>query len=248
MDTIFWAHSKHGQFTTSSAYLALSVHNPTAADRAWRLIWHWKGPQSVRVFLWQMFHASLKTKAELVRRHLSISSPCDRCGAVCEDVIHALRDCPLVKQFWLNIILTSKRHDFLNSRLHHWLRLNLGDASMVGNVSNWAIFFGVALWRIWFWRNQFLFHQRLMVPSVLLVNVHTRAEEIHKLHNHPLITKNTRVQKWISWHPPAWPWCTLNTDGAHRIHGTSTVGGLIRDHLGRWLIGFGMMIGSCMEF
>ncbi|KAL9438044.1 hypothetical protein AB3S75_023834 [Citrus x aurantiifolia] len=84
-----------------------------------------------------------------------------------------------------------------------------------------------------------------MVPSALLVDVHTRAEEIHKLHNHPLITKNIRVHKWISWHPPTWPWCTLNTDGAHRFHGTSTAGGLIRDHLGLWLTGFGMMIGSC---
>ena len=84
-----------------------------------------------------------------------------------------------------------------------------------------------------------------MVPSTLLVDVHTRAEEIHKLHNHPLITKNIGVHKWISWHPPAWPWCTLNTDGAHRVHVTCIASGLIRNHLGRWLTGFGMMIGSC---
>ncbi|KAH9672602.1 putative ribonuclease H protein [Citrus sinensis] len=186
-DTIFWAHSKHGQFTTSSAYLALSVHNPAAADRAWRLIWHWKGPQSMRVFLWQTFHAGLKTIAELIRRHLSISSRCDRCGAVCEDVIHGLRDCPLVKQFWLNIIPTSKRHNFFNSRLHYWLRLNLGDAKHKGSQVD------------------FLASPRMA----------------------------------------GWPWCTLNTDGAHKIHGTSAAGGLIRDHLGRWLTGFGMMIGSC---
>ena len=112
MDAIFWAHSKHGQFTTSSAYLALSDQIPAAVDRDWRMIWSWQGPQSVRIFLWQTFHASLKTKAELVRRHLPISSRCDRCGAVCEDVIHALRDCPLVKQFLLNIIPISKRHGF----------------------------------------------------------------------------------------------------------------------------------------
>ncbi|KAL9460452.1 hypothetical protein AB3S75_003623 [Citrus x aurantiifolia] len=34
-------------------------------------------------------------------------------------------------------------------------------------------------------------------------------------------------------------------DGVHRVHGTSTAGGLVRDHLGRWLTGFGMMFGSC---
>lgn len=45
--------------------------------------------------------------------------------------------------------------------------------------------------------------------------------------------------------PPAWPWCTLNTDGAHEANGVSTAGGVIRDFSGRWLSGFGMMIGSC---
>lgn len=62
---------------------------------------------------------------------------------------------------------------------------------------------------------------------------------------HPLITRNIRAHKWISWHPPEWLWCTLSTDGAHKSHGTSTASGLIQDHLGRWLTGFGMMTGSC---
>ena len=115
MDTIFWAHSKHGAFSTSSAYLALSEYNPKSEDRDWKLVWTWKGPQSVKIFLWQAFHAGLKTKAELARRHLPTSPRCDRCGAVCEDITHALRDCWLVKQFWLNIIHISKRHNFFNS-------------------------------------------------------------------------------------------------------------------------------------
>ncbi|KAH9796396.1 putative ribonuclease H protein [Citrus sinensis] len=245
MDTIFWAHSKHDEFTTSSAYLALSEYNPAAEDRVWRLIWTWKGPQSVRVFLWQAFHAGLKTKAELARRHLPISTCCDRCVAVCEDDIHALRDCSLVKQFWINIITISKRQGFFNSRLNGWLRSNLVDDSMVGDVSSWAVFFGVALWRIWFCRNQFLFNQKMMDPAALLVDVHTRAEKTHKLYNSPLVTRNIWANKWISWHPPEWPWCTLNTDSAHKFDGIFITGGLIQDHFGHWLSGFGMMIGSC---
>lgn len=90
----------------------------------------------MRIFLWQAIHASLKTKAELARRHLPISPHCDHCGAVCEYVIHALRDCYLVKQFWLNIIPISKRHNFFNSRFNLWLCSNLVDDSRVGNVLN----------------------------------------------------------------------------------------------------------------
>ncbi|KAH9742595.1 hypothetical protein KPL70_002999 [Citrus sinensis] len=68
---------------------------------------------------------------------------------------------------------------------------------------------------------------------------------MHKIHTHPLTTGYIRVTRWISWKPPDWPWCSLNTDGAHNRGGISTAGGLIRDHMGCWLSGFGMMIGSC---
>ncbi|KAH9781703.1 reverse transcriptase domain-containing protein [Citrus sinensis] len=122
---------------------------------------------------------------------------------------------------------------------------NMVDDSRMGDVSNWAVFFGFALWRIGYWRNQFLFNQTMMDYAASLVDVHSRAEETHKLHNSPLVTRNIRANKWISWHPPEWPWCTLNTDGAHKSDGISTTGGLIRDHLRRWIFGFGMMIGSC---
>lgn len=100
----FWAHSKSGRFTTHSAYLAISEDNSMHNNRLWRMVWRWKGPQSVRIFLWQVFHDRVKTKAELVRRHIPILISCDRCGAMTEDAIHALRDCPLVKRFWLLII------------------------------------------------------------------------------------------------------------------------------------------------
>ena len=37
----------------------------------------------------------------------------------------------------------------------------------------------------------------------------------------------------------------MNIDGAHNRNGISIAGGLTRDHIGRWLSVFGMMIGSC---
>ena len=59
---------------------------------------------------------------------------------MCEDVIHALRDCPLVKQFWLNIIPISKQQGIVNARFHHWLCSNLVDDSRMGDVSIWDVF------------------------------------------------------------------------------------------------------------
>ena len=98
-DSLFWTHSKSGRFTTHSAYLAFSNDTPMHDDRLWRTVWSWKGPQSVRIFLWQAFHDRLKRKAELVRRHIPVSTSCDRCGAATEDAMHVLQDCVLVKRF-----------------------------------------------------------------------------------------------------------------------------------------------------
>ena len=77
-------------------------------DYCWRSIWRWKGPQSVRIFLWQALHDCLKTKSELARRHIPISEACDRCGASIEDTLHALRDCVAVKTLWLKVVPLEK--------------------------------------------------------------------------------------------------------------------------------------------
>ena len=79
----------------------------------------------------------------------------------------------------------------------------------------------------------------------LLVDVSVHVEVMSKIHSHTLDSGRIKIDKWIRWHPPEWPWCTLNTDWAHRANGVSSAGGLIRDYSGHWLIGFGMMLGSC---
>ncbi|KAK9181143.1 hypothetical protein WN944_024280 [Citrus x changshan-huyou] len=245
LDTCFWAHSRTGLFTTKSAYLMLTGSSSVIEDYRWRSVWRWKGPQSVRIFLWQALQDRLKTKTELARRHIPISEACDRCGASVEDTLHVLRDCVAAKTFWLKVVPLEKRQSFFNSNLSTWLCGNVEDVSRSQNISNWSVFFGIGVWRIWFWRNQFVFNKTSMDPMALLVDVSLRAEEMSKIHNHCLVTGRLKIDKWIRWHPPDWPWCTLNTDGAHKANGVSTAGGLIRDYSGRWLTGFGLMLGSC---
>lgn len=61
-----------GLFTTKSAYLMLSGSISVVEDYRLQSVWRWKGPQSVRTFLWQALLDRLKTKAELARRHIPI--------------------------------------------------------------------------------------------------------------------------------------------------------------------------------
>ena len=70
-------------------------------------------------------------------------------------------------------------------------------------------------------------------------------EEVILLIGSSLILTNRKVNKWIGWSFPTWPWCKLNSDGACKATSVAAAGGLIRDHNGQWVAGFGMNLGTC---
>ena len=103
-DYMYWAYSKSEDFTTNSAYRALSkmeVHNE---ESFWRILWQWRGPQHIKTFLWVVGQNRLKTKAELFRRHIVDDMSCARCGCVVENTLNVLRDCPSAKHVWSSLI------------------------------------------------------------------------------------------------------------------------------------------------
>ncbi|KAH9725610.1 putative ribonuclease H protein [Citrus sinensis] len=84
------------------------------------------------------------------------------------------------------------------------------------------------------------------MDSLSMVNdVKARTEEVILIQGSSLSLTNKKVNKWIGWSPPNWPWCKLNSDGACKVNGVAAAGGLIRDHSGHWVAGFGMNIGNC---
>ena len=61
--------------------------------------------------------------------------------------------------------------------------------------------------------------------------------------------KNQLVVKRVSWVRPDLGWFKLNTDGASRgSTGSAAGGGLIRDEVGNWVIGFSRKIGRTDSF
>lgn len=93
----------------------------------------------------------------------------------------------------------------------------------------WSCVFGVAILRLWFWRNQYQFNQLWVDTNSMIQDVVTRAEEILCMNKSGLTKKGSKLEKWVSWQNPAWPWCKLNSDGACKSNTISTVGGLLRD-------------------
>lgn len=97
-DQVYWAESNNGSFMVKSAYNAISSYHSRNEDFSWDIVWRWKGPQSIRTFLWLVTHNRLKTKAELARKHILANAGCDRCGCGVEDTLHVLRDCMAAKR------------------------------------------------------------------------------------------------------------------------------------------------------
>ncbi|KAH9735402.1 putative ribonuclease H protein [Citrus sinensis] len=92
---------------------------------------------------------------------------------------------------------------------------------------------------------KFLFHDMTWDCGTMLSEVKIKATEFQRISTTSMGMNNRRVAKWICWSPLFWLWYKLNTDGAAKKTGEASAGGLIRDHNGAWVAGFGMNIGSC---
>ncbi|KAH9670623.1 putative ribonuclease H protein [Citrus sinensis] len=244
-DQFYWSHSNKGNFSASSAYNVIRSPDISLQDTSWNMVWKWQGPQGVKVFIWLALHGRLKTKAEIARRHMAINTECDRCGAPVEDILHVLRDCMGTKGFWYRVIPVAMRQRFFQAPFKEWMMNNLQNAWPISGVRNWVCFFGIAIWRLWYWRNQFWVNGLAMDSLSMVNDVKARTEEVILIQGSSLSLTNKKVNKWIGWSPPNWPWYKLNSDGACKVNGVAAAGGLIRDHSGHWVAGFGMNIGNC---
>lgn len=243
-DRMYWGLNPKGIFTVRSAYDFLSHHTHACIDQVWQLPWAWKGPHSIRLFIWQLLHGKLKTNSELSRRHIPISDVCIRCGGSTEDILHAIRDCSFIKKIWVRLVPTCHNSRFFQSNLREWIFCNLQNKWSIDVDPPWECIFGVTIWRLWFWRNHFNANGQLVDSTTVCLDALARAKEIHRINNSPLSQQQKRMEIYIGWRPPPWPWCKLNTDGSCKSIGVAGAGGIIRGASGNWISGFCMKIGE----
>ncbi|KAH9772084.1 putative ribonuclease H protein [Citrus sinensis] len=177
-DKAYWAAATHGKFTVKSAYDHLAQPSLQERDTIWRLAWSWKGPQSIKTFIWLVLHNRLKTRGELTSRHLTIDTHCERCGYELETTIHVLRDCPYSRSVWLRLLRDHNHQEFFNADLVGWLSRNLQASNKYPCSNLWRVMFGVAIWQIWFWRNHFIFTKEYWESDVIAMDIKVRATEI----------------------------------------------------------------------
>ena len=194
-DRVYWGASNTGTFTVQSAYHVLTSHSPVEDSHDWRHLWQWRGPQSTRIFLWLLCHDRLKTGYELAGRHLDIDPLCGRCHAQVESSLHAIRDCVYSKGVWRKLVPVARQHGFFSHPLREWLMLNLRRRTCEMGSLYWQVTFGVAAWRIWYWRNQLMSKNKSWNGDLIVRDIKARAENICSTLSTIVYKRNTRIQK-----------------------------------------------------
>jgi ribonuclease HI len=176
------------------------------------------------------------------------SNPCfSHCLTELETIIHALHDCPNALGVWDRIIEVADREAFYSLNWYTWLLNNLRFNHPSSKRKFWGIEFGIVLWQIWKERNHRIFSSSTS-PYTSTVQVIRRlmGDVIHSMVGESGFKDNTKQRVCIGWRYPPIDWVKINVDGCSKGNpGLVGAGGVIRDAMGRWIVGFALNIGIC---
>ncbi|KAF7815419.1 ribonuclease H [Senna tora] len=153
---ISWKYTKDGLFSVKTAYHSIMNSSNLEQNKVWSRIWHLHVPQRIRSFLWLCAHNKLLTNEERAKRGMEDQAFYSRCNGRCEDILHAIRDCPKARNVWMRLVNPRHWHVFFNMDLHRRIHLNLHKQFGVEQM-DWSVVFSVASWSLWKWRNDELF-------------------------------------------------------------------------------------------
>ncbi|CAA0807767.1 Unknown protein [Striga hermonthica] len=205
-DRLYWSPSPTGKFSTKSAYVLLENGGAEDPSRKilWRTIWRWPGPQRIRAFLWLLAKNRFLTNVERSRRHLTTNTACVICGRYEKTALHVVRECTLALDIWIRLLPIKAHGEFFTLSLEKWLSLNLSHSSFFG-LENWPCTFGVVAWKVWKWRNEFIFQNKRMDIRGAMMEIATYVEGLKitfdgnkKLGG----TGSFGVPRWLSWDKP----------------------------------------------
>ena len=225
-----------------SAYkIAMNQVRPFIFGGNW--IWKAKILPRIQSFVWLCLHNSIGVRECLAWRGIVTESGCPLCHSGNESILHALRDCDVVKPVWSQLGVNSLNNRFFTSNVFVWLEENGTNHQVSGHYYiPWSTTFLFAIWIIWKHRNQVLFKNQ--GPNPQLAKLITRSVLEYSFCVARTREASSRVPRPIRWTKPDSGWFKLNTDGSSLNNlGIARGGGLIRDDNGSWIVGFARKVG-----
>ncbi|CAN1826391.1 Putative ribonuclease H protein At1g65750 [Linum perenne] len=156
-DDWVWGLERTGPFTIRSAYnLICQAENPPDLG-IWKVLWSWKGPNRIRLFLWLAVKDKLLTNDGRVRRGLSQEAQCTRCNDGSETISHLLRNCSFAKETWTSLSCFDLAEPSWQLPYVAWMQHYLS--------SDLSLQFGIVCWFLWKSRNERIFENKVESPS-----------------------------------------------------------------------------------
>ena len=112
----------------------------------WQSIWGLRVPNKIKNFLWRACRDAIPTKANLLRRHITVNSLCERCQNEEETALHALWSCRELNSVLSQTEWSSRQVPGVTNfkELLSWILKNHGNQEL----------FMMITWGIWHQRNQ----------------------------------------------------------------------------------------------
>ncbi|QHN99969.1 Putative ribonuclease H protein [Arachis hypogaea] len=107
--------------------------------------------------MWLASQNVILSNAERLRRHMSPSATCQKCGGNKETTLHILRDCPFATVIWQALIPPVKNNNFFTYNRRDWFISNLS------TEDQWSCLFGVTTSCLCHFCNKMVFDEKVTV-------------------------------------------------------------------------------------
>ena len=201
-DRIAWNLSPKGSFDLISAYLLTCepLPNPVFNGK-----WIWKLDTLLRIqtFIWKCMRLSIGVRECLQARGMLVENLCPHYNKSSESILHALRDCHILKAIWHQLGISYQDNVFYLANLQDWIMANCRDKGIrsSGQVP-WNHTFMFAIWMIWKGRNQLVFENKNLKTN-LAMDINQRALDYFYCVGKPLVA-NRKILKQVRWEKPCY--------------------------------------------
>jgi ribonuclease HI len=249
-DIQFWPGTNTGHFTVAAAYRLITGGDMHDGDKKWSQIWKINSMERVRVFIWQMVHDRLKTKARLASWQIG-DSCCNTCLLFDETTLHVLRDCPIAANVWHHLLTVHDRGQFFVLNFNEWIKFNLENRFGQNHGSDWQAIWATTCFLLWQWRNKSIHDAEFVSPmnpwqvSLNYVNMYKISMQAEERIQHSKDKQHIDV-KWLI---PSPGWFVMNSDGAAKMSVRKAgCGGVLRNDIGIWVEGFSKALGDTTAY
>ena len=173
----------------------------------------------IKIFLWQLCHNALPSRANLLRKGLYIDPVCPACRSDIEDIDHLFAGCHMVQKTWDLAV----HHNWLFS--HPFFpslpSVREGLQTLYNARDNSLPRVAILLWSIWKSRNAMVFENDVPNPMGSLVRAkriwaewkfRTSVFHPHSIHT-PSTPPTPKTTQLIGWRSPPGGYIKLNFDG-----------------------------------